>query len=179
MLQSSPVPGLPTTFKSKKEQAVSLLVPHVWAYLPGEIVAYVESINEDTPIPTDRSQETRLHAIEEDGLTYLVFEFGGTQVHRTQYVELYEYDGRCIFMSRATKPGYTKKLSVSDIIKYTWMRNRNIDLVEFVVDPTSSIVGRVVHPEEDMQWDEFIYCAYTLAVETDSLEYLLSQRDIH
>jgi hypothetical protein len=59
------------------------------------------------------------------------------------------------------------------------MRNRNIDLVEFVVDPTSAIVGRIVHPLEDIQWDEFIYCAYTLAVETDDLEYLLSKSDIH
>lgn len=61
----------------------------------------------------------------------------------------------------------------------TWMRNRNIDLVEFVVDPTSAIVGRVVHPVDNMMWKEFVYCAYTLAVETDSLEYLLSKIDIH
>jgi hypothetical protein len=51
--------------------------------------------------------------------------------------------------------------------------------VEFVVAPDFSIIGRVVHPVEDMQWDEFIYCAYTLAVETDNLEYLMNKVDIH
>lgn len=147
--------------------------------LPDEIVAYVKSINEDTPIPIDRSRETKVSAIKEDGLMTLVFEFGGAQVHRTQRVAIYECDGRCVFMSSATKTGYCKQLDVRDVIKYTWIRNRNIDLVEFVVDPTSSIVGRVVHPLEDMQWDEFIYCAYTLAVETDDLEYLLCKSDIH
>ena len=147
--------------------------------LPDEIIAYVDSINVDTPIPVDRSRETELSVIKEEGLTTLVFEFGGAQVHRTQRVVLYQCDGRCVFMSSATKPGYCKQLALRDIIKYTWIRNRNIDLVEFVVDPTSAIVGRVVHPLEDMQWDEFIYCAYTLAVETDDLEYLLCKSDIH
>jgi hypothetical protein len=147
--------------------------------LPDEIITYVDSINVDTLIPVDRSRETRLRVIKEEGLTTLVFEFGGAQVHRTQRVALYQCDGRCVFMSRATKTGYCKQLTVRDIIKYTWMRNRNIDLVEFVVAPTSAIVGRVVHPSEDMQWDEFIYCAYTLAVETDDLEYLLCNSDIH
>ena len=147
--------------------------------LPDEIVTYVDSINKDTPIPIDRSRETSLSVIKEEGLTTLVFEFGGAQVHRIQRVALYECEGRCVFMSKATKSGYSKQLAVSDIIKYTWIRNRNIDLVEFVVDPTSAIVGRVVHPIDDIQWDEFIYCAYTLAVETDDLEYLLSKSDIH
>ena len=147
--------------------------------LPDEIIAYVDSINKDTPIPIDRSRETSLSVINEEGLMILVFEFGGAQVHRIQRVALYECEGRCVFMSKATKSGYSKQLAVSDIIKYTWIRNRNIDLVEFVVDPTSAIVGRVVHPIDDIQWDEFIYCAYTLAVETDDLEYLLSKSDIH
>lgn len=34
------------------------------------------------------------------------------------------------------------------------------------LDPDCVVVGRVVHPVDDMQWDEFIYCAYALAVET-------------
>ncbi|MBL3528890.1 MAG: DEAD/DEAH box helicase family protein [gamma proteobacterium endosymbiont of Lamellibrachia anaximandri] len=152
---------------------------HYKKRLPDEIVANLDSINVDTPIPNDRSMETSLRVIKEEGLTMLEFDFGGAHAHRTQRVMLYECDGRCVFMSRATKSGFAKQLKFKDVIKYTWMRNRNIDLVEFVVDPESSIVGRVVHPVENMQWDEFIYCAYTLAVEVDALEYLLSKKDVH
>jgi len=76
-------------------------------------------------------------------------------------------------------PGFAKHLSEVELIKYTWIRNRHIDLVGFVVDSTLAIVGRVVHPIENISWDEFIYCAYTLAVESDNLEYLLSNKDIH
>ena len=65
------------------------------------------------------------------------------------------------------------------MIKHTWIRNRHIDLVEFVMNPDWAIVGRVVHPIDDMRWEEFIYCAYTLAVETDRLEYLLNPTDVH
>ena len=147
--------------------------------LPDEIAAYVDSINEDMTIPIDRSGETRLRAIKYEGVTTLVFEFGGTQVHRTQHVTLHVCDGRCIFMSKATGEGFCKKLSVRDVIRYTWIRNRHIDLVEFVVDPNFAIIGRVVHPVENMQWEEFIYCAYTLAVETDNLEYLLNKIDLY
>ena len=34
-------------------------------------------------------------------------------------------------------------------------------------------------PVEYMQFEEFIHCAYTLAVEADNLEYLLSEKDVH
>ena len=152
---------------------------HYKKELSNEIIAYLSSINENTPIPVDRTGKTKLRVIIDEGQTKLLFVFSGVQVQRTQCVELYEYNGRCIFMSNATKPGYIKRQSVQDVIKYTWIRNRNVDLVEFVVDPASAIVGRVVHPVADMQWDEFIYCAYTLAVETDGLEYLLNKRDVH
>lgn len=144
-----------------------------------ELMSFVKSISEATIIPIDRSGDTKLKSIFDNGQTTLFFEFGGQQVHRTQRVLLYECDGRCVFLSYASAASYCDNLPISEIIKYTWLRNRNIDLVEFVVDPSLALVGRVVHPVADMQWDEFIYCAYTLAVETDNLEYLLSKQDIH
>jgi len=147
--------------------------------LPENVVALIDSIHDETPIPMDRTGETKVYVLSDDGEISLEFEFGGSQVHRSQRISLYVCDGRCVFLSQASKLGFCNKLSVERIIKYTWMRNRNIDLVEFVVDPEKAIVGRVVHPFKDMQWDEFIYCAYTLAVETDNLEYLLSQIDVH
>jgi hypothetical protein len=84
-----------------------------------------------------------------------------------------------LFLSAEPGEGFFYSLSARDIIKRTWTRNRQIDLVEFVVDPTRKIVGRVVHPSANMTFEEFLYCAYTLAIETDGLEYLLTESDIH
>ncbi len=149
------------------------------ADLPSTIISLVDSIHEDTVIRVDRSGETKLRVEQEGGVTTLVFELGGAQVHRTQRVRLFASDQRCIFISNATGADYARRLSPQDILRHTWLRNRRIDLVEFVIDSTKALVGRVVHPAHNMEWDEFIYCAYTLAVETDDLEYLLSQEDSH
>ncbi|QEP41782.1 helicase [Ectothiorhodospiraceae bacterium BW-2] len=146
--------------------------------LPDAIRALIDSINEDTPIPVDRTGGTRVRVTHEAGVTTLLFEFGGLVLPRTQRISLFSSHERVVFLSHATRAGFCKELDARDIIKYTWMRNRHIDLVEFVVDPSQAITGRVVHPSEEMQWEEFIYCAYTLAVETDNLEYLLSKHDI-
>ena len=147
--------------------------------LSNEISAHVSSINMGKEIPFDRSGDTGLQIGNANGVTTLKFEFGGLQNHRAQHVSLYESDGRCIFLSKATSEGFGEMLPVSDVIKHTWIRNRHIDIVEFVMDPDWAFVGRVVHAIDDLQWEEFIYCAYTLAVETDRLEYLLSQTDVH
>ena len=147
--------------------------------LSNEISAHVNSINVGKEIPFDRSGDTGLQTGNANGVTTLKFEFGGLQNHRAQHVSLYESEGRCIFLSKASSEGFGKSLPVSDLIKHTWIRNRYIDLVEFVLNPDWAIVGRVVHPIDDMRWEEFIYCAYTLAVETDRLEYLLNPIDVH
>lgn len=141
--------------------------------LSEEIYRHVNSINENTTIPIDRFEQTSLRMHKENSVTILEFEFGGQQKPRFQRVSLYLCDNRCIFLSTASDGEFSRKLPVKDLIKYTWVRNRNIDLVEFVLNPDYEIVGRVVHPAKNMQWEEFIYCAYTLAVETDRLEYLL------
>jgi len=147
--------------------------------LPDVVMENINSIHKNTPIFIDRSGQSRIQVEVEDGVTILNFEFGATQANRTHRVYLYESHGRCVFLSHATRAGFSKRASQNDLIKYTWLRNRYIDLVEFVIDPNGAIVGRVVHPHDDMQWDEFIYCAYTLAVEADNLEYVLSSIDSH
>ena len=146
--------------------------------LPRNIEKHLSLINEKTKIPFDRFAATKLKVFSQRGVTTLKFIFRGSQhIERTQRVEIYVCDDRCIFTSKATSEGFCEKLAVHKIIEYTWIRNRQIDLVEFLMLPNWSIVGRVVHPIEDMQWEEFIFCAYTLAVETDRLEYLLNEDD--
>ncbi len=149
--------------------------------LSPEIASYVRSIHDNTTIPYDRSEQTRMRAHMEADVTRLDFEFGGPQTHRIQRVSVYlsKDKQRCIFLSKATDWEAINKMHVKDLVKYTWMRNRNIDLVEFMLNPDFQIIGRIVHPLVDMLEEEFIYCAYTLAVETDRLEYLLQLPDRH
>jgi hypothetical protein len=147
--------------------------------LPEDILVLLNTIHDSSPIPIDRGGETKVRVLTEGDEKVIEFEFGGRQIHRRQRIKLYTSGGRCIFLSHATRAGFCNGLDVDSIIKHTWMRNRYTDLVEFVVDPQKAIAGRVVHPYSEMQWDEFIYCAYTLAVETDNLEYLLNRDDVH
>jgi len=149
---------------------------HYSKQLSGTVMQHVNSANTRI-IPIDRSGQTTVTTSLDNGLTTLLFNFDGNQVQRKQKVVIKEYAGRCVFLSNVSMDGYCQSLEAEEIIKYTWMRNRNIDLVEFIVNDADAIVGRVVHPVADMQWDEFIYCAYTLAVEADNLEYLLNKKD--
>ena len=64
------------------------------------------------------------------------------------------------------------------IIENTWVRNKKVDLVEFLLDPEGGISGRVIHPVCSLDWEEFIFCSYVLAVETDRLEYLFDHQDV-
>jgi hypothetical protein len=71
-----------------------------------------------------------------------------------------------------------RRLSIEKIVEFTWERNRNTDVVEFMLDDAQHIVGRCVHPVDSLHWREFIYCAHVLAVESDRLEYLVCEEDL-
>ena len=92
---------------------------------------------------------------------------------------IFEADDRCIFLAQAADPDVVRQLSVDQLVKLTWQRNKHIDLVEFMLDEELSLMGRAVHPIQGMTFREFLYCAYTLAVSTDRLEFLIQQEDIH
>ena len=112
----------------------------------------------------------------------LNFKFGDGNISRSHTVWLYESDGYCIFMGKAITSKQLHTLgSTKDkkIIEYTWMRNRNIDVVEFLLDSDKGISGRAFHPVKSLDWEEFIFCSYTLALEVDRLEYVFNQEDIH
>ena len=141
-------------------------------------IELIEALKSVPSIEVDRFGGTRL-SIEKDGEVHvIVFDFGASTIHRTQRVSIYESAGRCIFLSQATPNGFCRQLTSRELLYYTWQRNRRIDLVEFVVNGDDAIMGRAVYPITGMQQEEFVYCAYTLAVEVDRLEYVLDQRDI-
>ena len=111
---------------------------------------------------------------EELGLT---FKFGVREQERKHHVCIYELDGRCVFMAQAASAQRVEALTDAQIVRFTWLFNGNIDLAEFMLDDRGALVGRTVHPVNGMDYKEFAYCAYTLAVSTDRLEFLIQQRD--
>ena len=119
--------------------------------------------------------------INNDGRHALEFEFGDEQLQRKHIVNIFEGDGFCILISKAVSEfkinAYGKNKS-KVIIENTWIRNKRVDLVEFLLDPEGGISGRVIHPISSMDWEEFIFCAYVLSVETDRLEYLFDHQDV-
>ena len=68
---------------------------------------------------------------------------------------------------------------VDQIVRFTWGRNRKVDLVEFMLTPELAIEGRVVQPIAALTFESFIYCAQTLAAFTDRLEYVIQQPDVY
>lgn len=105
------------------------------------------------------------------------FRFGNGDQERKHHIRIYELDGRCIFLAQAASAKRVEVLSIDQIIQFTWLFNSNVDLAEFMLDDGMGLVGRTVHPIKGMDYKEFIYCAYTLAVTTDRLEFLVQQRD--
>jgi superfamily II DNA or RNA helicase len=137
----------------------------------------LEAIGTNCEIEMDRGNTTEVTVEENAEGTSIVFSFDQHGVPRNHRVHLYEYEGRLIFLASASEPGLADRLTIEDIIRFTWERNRYVDIVEFMVDDRRAFVGRAVHPVATMHWREFIYCAYTLAVETDHLEYVLNRID--
>ncbi len=109
----------------------------------------------------------------------LIIQLGERPLQRKHRVQIYEADGRCVFIAIAASADKVAQLSVDQIIRFTWQRNKLIDIVEFMLNDKIEIVGRAVHPIQGMTLKEFLYCAYTLAAGTDRLEYLLQEPDLH
>jgi len=65
-----------------------------------------------------------------------------------------------------------QRLTDNQLIEFTLERNKEIDIVKFLVDD-KWIFGRVVHPTANLQAEEFMYYAYILACETDHLEHII------
>ncbi|MFV8781895.1 DEAD/DEAH box helicase family protein [Microbulbifer sp. SA54] len=107
----------------------------------------------------------------------ITFRFGVGNQERKHHVRIYELDGRCIFLAQAASANRVESLSIDQIVRFTWLFNSNIDLAEFMLDDRMALIGRTVHPVNGMDYKEFVYCAYTLAVTTDRLEFLIQRPD--
>ena len=121
----------------------------------------------------------RVTGLECEDCLELNFRFGLDALSRMHRVRIVEAEGRCIFLSRVASSEVVRSLSVEQLVKLTWERNRNLDVVEFMLDDDFCIVGRAVHPVEGMDYREFWYCARTLAESSDHLEFLIREEDIN
>jgi hypothetical protein len=109
----------------------------------------------------------------------LTFQLTETAWQRKHHIKIFEADGRCIFLSKIANWQRVNKLSNKQLLRLTWLRNAHVDLAEFTLDNQGNLVGRVVHPVEGLTYKEFMYCAYTLAVGSDRLEYLVQEPDVY
>jgi len=97
---------------------------------------------------------------------------------RKHHIRIYEAEGRCIFIAKAADPETVMRLTNDQLVKLTWQRNAHIDIVEFMLDDESNLLGRAIRPVDGLTEKEFLYCAYTLTASTDRLEYLIQEPDL-
>lgn len=106
----------------------------------------------------------------------LVFKFNEDK-NRRHRIKIGYRDGCCYFEARVADAERVKRFSRGKLLKCTWLRNRNVDLVGFLVRPDGYLVARAFHPASSINFEEFIFTAYVLAVEADRMEYLINESD--
>ncbi len=106
----------------------------------------------------------------------LIFKFDEDRC-RQHHIRVGYRDGCCYFEAMAANESVVKGFSRDKLLRCTWLRNRNVDLVEFLVRPDGCLVARAMHPAASMGFEEFIFTAYVLAVEADRMEYLVKEDD--
>ena len=62
----------------------------------------------------------------------------------------------------------------SVLLKYTLLRNREIDLVDFHITIDNEIAVRACHPLAHLDPRELMFAAWMVAAEADRLEFILS-----
>ena len=147
-----------------------------------KILDYCQRASGDSFMFNNKQLGVKVSYISKPDQMGLHFEFGQDETARKHFVEIYESEDYCIFISKAVT---SEKLSEQPankkdefIIEHTWVRNNNIDVIEFLLDPDEGISGRAIHPISSMNWEEFIFCAYVLAIECDRLEYVFNTIDV-
>jgi len=123
--------------------------------------------------------KANVSSFEREDCLGLTFSFGDRSWNRKHQILIYEAEGRCIFMAQAANANIVNQLSNDQLLKLTWQRNAHIDIVEFMLDGEGNLVGRAVHPVDGSTFKRFLYCAYTLNVSTDRLEYLIEESDVY
>jgi len=145
-----------------------------------KILGYVKRATNGPVHLNGQKLDVQVELLESESDLALKFHFGDNSLPRSQSVLICESGGYCLFLSKAVSADQVSALGGDGdkkIIECTWLRNKYIDVAEFLLDFDGGITGRVLHPVESLDWEEFIYCSYVLAVEADRLEYIFSADD--
>jgi hypothetical protein len=145
-----------------------------------KVIDYCNRMAKEGIKDSNRLSIIRAELVNEYQRIGIKFSFGIDYLNRQHTVWVYEDNGYCVFITKAVSAQKIKQIKKdrdNKIIRHTWLRNKKIDVVEFILDPDEGISGRIVHPINSLDWDEFSYSAYMLAVEADRLEYIFDKED--
>ncbi|WP_280553468.1 helicase-related protein [Halomonas sp. 25-S5] len=106
----------------------------------------------------------------------MIFKFDEDQ-RRKHRIRVSYRGGCCYFEAMVADLSVVKGFSRDKLLRSTWLRNRNVDLVGFMVRPDGCLIARAMHPALSMDFEEFIFTAFVLAVEADKMEYLINEDD--
>lgn len=106
----------------------------------------------------------------------LIFKFDEDR-RRQHRIQVGYRSGCCYCEAMVADRHMVDSFSRNKLLRCTWLRNRNVDLVGFLVRPDGCLVARAMHPAQSIDFEEFIFTAFVLAVEADRMEYLINEHD--
>jgi len=96
---------------------------------------------------------------------------------RTQNIYIRRAGGCYVLTSRVIGSTKAGNMAPADLARRIWVRNRATDVVEFALDESDRLVGRIEQIAETLNRNELEFYLIALAQECDRLEYLLTGRD--
>lgn len=96
---------------------------------------------------------------------------------RTQVVYIREANGRYQMTSRVLGSSRVANMGSAAVARMIWARNRSTDIVEFSIDESGRLIGRIEHLAESVDRAELETYLIALAQECDRFEYVLTGRD--
>lgn len=101
------------------------------------------------------------------------FTFTSEETRRKRRVSVSYRCGYAYFETMIADESTVAALTYEQLRQYTWLRNRNVDLVDFIVRPDECLIARAWHPASNLKIEALAFTAFTLAREADRLIHLI------
>jgi transglutaminase-like putative cysteine protease len=96
---------------------------------------------------------------------------------RAQIIHVRRIGDSYLLTSRVIGSTKVANMGSADLACQIWSRNRATDVVEFALDESGRLVGRIEQVAETLNRNELEFYLTALAQECDRFEYLLTGRD--
>jgi hypothetical protein len=96
---------------------------------------------------------------------------------RTQTIRVCRVGDSYVLTSRVIGSTRAGNMEPADLARQIWSRNRVTDVVEFALDESGRLIGRIEQVADALNRNELEFYLTALAQECDRLEYLLTGRD--